>query len=84
MSARPGGGGVSIRAEGCKGTRLFLRWSGVGGGDDEGVVGASVGEEWMDDGSKEAGSISRSGMGGDNNGLRVILRRVNRSITLDK
>lgn len=34
-----------MRAEGCKGTRLFLRWSGVEGGDEEGVVGAIVGEE---------------------------------------
>lgn len=36
----------------------------------------------MEDGGKEAGSMSRSGMGGDNKGLWVILRRRKRSITL--
>lgn len=38
----------------------------------------------MEDSGKEAGSMSRSGMGGDSRGLWEILRRMNRSITLAK
>lgn len=47
-------------------------------------MGASVGDEWIEDNGKEAGSMSRSGMGGDNRGLRVILRRMSRRIALTK
>lgn len=69
-----GGGGVRSGCRG-RGTWLFLRWSGVAGGDEGGEEGASVGDDDTDGDANgmEAGSNSRSGMGGDSNGRRVIL-----------
>lgn len=48
------------------------------------MVGTSVGDERVEVGGRRAGSMSRSGMEGDSKGLRVILRRMNRSIALEK
>lgn len=46
------------------------------------MVGARVGEEWIEEGGRDAGSKSRSGMGGDTRGLRVILSKARRRATL--
>lgn len=81
-SERPGGGGVIIKELGCNGTWLFFKWSGVAGGDVGGVVGTRVGEEWIEEGGREVGSKSRSGMAGDTMGLRVTLSMTRRRITL--
>ena len=53
---------------------MFLRF--------EGDEGARVGDEVVDEGGRAVGSISRSGMGGETNGLRVIRRSTNRNIAL--
>lgn len=61
---------------------MFLRCSGVSGGDEGGDEGARVGEDVLDGGGKLAGSMSRSGIGGDKIGRRVMRRRAKRSIAL--
>jgi hypothetical protein len=64
---------------------LFLRWSGVRGGEPGAEEGARVGELDTDDVSGNAeGSNSRSGMGGEASGRRVVRRISNRSIALHK
>jgi hypothetical protein len=63
---------------------LFLIWSGVAGGEEEGDEGASVGDDVLDKGGNEAGSKSRSGMGGARRGLRVIRSKTNRRKALKK
>lgn len=47
-------------------------------------MGASVGEVCVEVGGREAGSISRSGIGGERSGLVVILSSVNRRSILEK
>jgi hypothetical protein len=69
-SARSGWGG--------RGMWLFLIWSGVAGGEEEGEDGARVGDDVLDEGGNETGSKSRSGIGGLRSGLRVIRSRTNR------
>lgn len=61
---------------------LFLKCSGVAGGESVGDEGASVGEELVEGGGIMVGSRSRSGIGGVSNGRRVSLIRTNRSIAL--
>lgn len=61
---------------------LFLRCSGVAGGEEDGDDGASVGDDAFDEGGNEVGSKSRSGIGGDSKGLRVIWSRRRRRIAL--
>lgn len=43
-----------------------------------------VGDEWVEGGGRLSGSMSRSGIGGDINGRRVIRKSVNLSTTLCK
>ena len=50
---------------------MFLRCSGVTGGEEEGDDGASVGEDALE-GESTDGSNSLSGTGGDTSGLRVM------------
>ena len=52
------------------------------GGEFEADEGASVGEEVTEEGGRAVGSISRSGIGGETNGLRVIRKSVKRRIAL--
>lgn len=77
-----GGGGTASGVCCGKGTRLFLRCSGVTGREDGREEGAIVGEVSVEDGSV-VGSMSRSGIGGEINGLRVILRSMKRRIALN-
>ena len=77
-----GGGGLVSSGCGRSCMWLFLRWSGVLGGEFEADEGARVGEEVTDEGGRAVGSISRSGMGGETNGLRVMRRSTNRKIAL--
>lgn len=63
---------------------MFLRCSGVVGGEDAGEDGASVGDDALEGGGSAAGSKSRSGIGGDKRGLRVIRKRIIRSVALDE
>jgi len=61
---------------------LFFKWSGVEIGDgesEETSVGDEVSESRDD---KLEGSKSRSGIGGETSGLRVILRRIRRRTAL--
>lgn len=50
--------------------------------DDGGEDGAKVGEEVSDAGGRSDGSKSRSGIGGESNGRRVIRNRSIRSSAL--
>lgn len=76
-----GGGGTAV-VECCgKGMRLFLRCSGVSGKEDGSEEEASVGELSVE-GGNVVGSISRSGIGGDIVGLRVMRRSMRRRIAL--
>lgn len=61
---------------------MFLRWSGVAVGDEEGDEGARVGEDSWLEGGGVVGSNARSGIGGNNKGLRVIRSRRKRSMAL--
>ena len=61
---------------------LFLRWSGVEGKEDGGDEGAKVGEEVSEPAGRFSGSNSRSGIGGDTNGRRVIRSRTIRRSAL--
>lgn len=54
------------------------------GGEEPNEDGTRVGDERLEGGGKLSGSISRSGIGGDINGLRVIRKSVNLSTTLCK
>jgi len=56
----------------------------VAGGEDAGDDGASVGEEVVDGNETEVRSKSRSGIGGDSNGRRVVRRRSRRRRVLLK
>jgi len=62
---------------------LFLRWSGVWGGDGEGEEGARVGDEELEGGGRDAMSKSLSGTGGPTKGRFVIRSRANRRIALE-
>jgi hypothetical protein len=58
---------------------LFLIWSGVAGGEEEeGDDGARVGDDVLEGVGNEAGSKSRSGIGGARRGLRVIRSKTSR------
>jgi hypothetical protein len=61
---------------------LFLRCSGVAGGELGGEDGASVGEELFEGRGNAPGSKSLSGIGGESNGLRVVRTRKSRRIAL--
>ena len=76
-----GGGGVR-RGWGGSATWLFLRWSGVDGRDDGGELAANVGDEVSEPAGMLSGSNSRSGMGGESNGRRVIRSKASRSNAL--
>lgn len=78
-------GGGEVRS-GCgrRGTWLFRKWSGVLGEELEGDEGARVGEDVVDEGDRAVGSISRSGIGGETSGRRVMRRSTNRNIALIK
>jgi len=54
------------------------------GGEEPNEDGTRVGDEWVEGGGKLSGSISRSGIGGDINGRRVIRKSVNLSTALCK
>lgn len=58
----------------------------MAGGEDGGEEGARVGDdvEEADDGGRELGSNSRSAMGGDSSGRRVIFKMRRRRIALKK
>ena len=79
------GGGGTRSGCGGKGTWLFRKCSGVDGSELGGEDGASVGEvatsELSDEGSW-AGSKSRSGMGGESSGRRVMRRMSKRRVAL--
>jgi hypothetical protein len=62
---------------GGSGTRLFRRCVGVAGGE-ESDEGAMVEEGVSGEVGRVAGSKSRSGMGGERKGRRVIRRRIMR------
>ena len=70
---------------GCmgRGTWLFLRCSGVAGGEEVGEDGASVGDDVLDCGGNGIGSKSRSGMGGESKGRLVTLSKTVRRSTLN-
>lgn len=76
------GGGAVRRGWGGNGSWLFRKCSGVPGGDEPNEDGTRVGDERVEGGGKLSGSMSRSGIGGDINGRRVIRKRVNLSTTL--
>ena len=76
------GGGDVRSGWGGNGSWLFSRCSGVPGGDEPNEDGTRVGDDWVEGGGKLSGSMSRSGIGGDINGRRVIRKRVNLSMTL--
>lgn len=61
---------------------MFLRWSGVWGGDGDGEEGANVGDEELEGGERDAISKSLSGTDGPTNGRLVVRRRANRKIAL--
>jgi hypothetical protein len=61
---------------------LFLRCSGVAGGDEEGEEGVRVGVDALDGSGSEAGSKSRSGIGGESKGRLVIRNKRRRRIAL--
>ncbi len=63
---------------------LFFRCSGVGGTEVGGEVAASVGDEVSEPAGMFSGSNSRSGMGGDTKGRRVIRKRARRSSALSR
>lgn len=76
------GGGEERSGWGSSGSWLFRKCSGVPGGDEPKEDGARVGEEWVEGGGKLSGSMSRSGIGGDINGRRVMLKSINLSTAL--
>lgn len=76
------GGGAERSGWGGKGSWLFRKCSGVPGGDDPSEDGTRVGDDPVEGGGKVSGSMSRSGIGGDINGRRVIRKRVNLRTTL--
>lgn len=76
-----GGGGVK-RGWGGSATWLFLRCSGVDGIDEGGEDAARVGEDVSEPTGMFSGSNSRSGMGGEINGRRVIRNKTRRSNAL--
>ena len=61
---------------------MFLRWSGVWGGDDGGEEGARVGDEELEGGGSDAMSNSLSGTGGPTKGRLVIRKIEKRKIAL--
>ena len=70
---------------GCGGsaTWLFLRCSGVDGRDDGGEVAANVGEvDASESAGRFSGSNSRSGIGGESSGRRVMRSKARRSTVL--
>jgi hypothetical protein len=71
---------------GCGGnaTWLFLRWSGVDGMEGGAEEGASVGEAISEPSGSIEGSKSRSGMGGERSGRRVIRKSTSRRNVLRK
>ena len=76
------GGGVERSGWGGNGSWLFRKCSGVPGGDEPKEDETRVGDEWVERGVRHSGSISRSGIGGDINGRRVMRKRINLSMTL--
>jgi hypothetical protein len=76
------GGGVVRSGWGGNGSWLFRKCSGVAGGDEPKEDETRVGDEWVEDGGKFSGSMSRSGIGGDTNGRRVIFKSINLSTAL--
>jgi len=77
-----GGGGGTRRWWGCSGIWLFLRWSGVCGGDREGEEGARVGDEELEGGGRDAMSKSLSGTVGPTKGRLVMRKSAKRKIAL--
>lgn len=71
-------------ASGSSDIRLFLRCSGVAGGELPSEDATSVGDEDADGMDMFDGSKSRSGIGGVSNGRLVILRIIKRRTTLEK
>lgn len=78
-----GGGGVSSGWMG-RGIWLFLRCSGVDSTESGGEEGASVGEDVSDPPGIFSGSNSRSGIGDDSRGRRVIRSNKSRNSALEK
>ena len=78
-----GGGGVR-RGWGGRAMWLFLRWSGVDGTEEGGEDAARVGEDVSEPAGMFSGSNSRSGMGGEIRGRRVIRNKARRSNALNR
>ena len=77
-----GGGGCTKSGCGGNATWLFRRCSGVDGIEGGGDEGAKVGEDVSESSGSIDGSKSRSGIGGDKSGRRVIRRSTRRKAAL--